>query len=240
MFNFITLRLSNGFLPVMVLFLFVAVGLSSCKKDKSKDDAPKQVEFTFSAPESLTFEHSGTKQLPVSIQGGGGHQIVVRLKEVSSPFSAGSDVIVYGDQTAQMDVQFSQFNATPGAITAQVEVALLNENQASKTKSVQLVYAPNCAYGFRERTLGNITYQINGLLENKTISCEYNSQGQLVVQGLSGYTMVLDFDCPSQTVSMSSFLYQGSVMTAEGFIESQQVVLSIYNEGELHAMARIL
>jgi len=224
------------FFPILLIGL---VTITGCKKDS--DDPDQSLEFSFDTPDAVIFEHSGTQPLLVDVQGDASKQFVVRLSELNSAFFSGfsQQIDVTGGETATFDVPFNQHNTSPGEYHAKLEVSMANENVPSKTKMITLVYSPNCGWEFRNHVNGEITFDINGILENKTIACGYNNTGQLDVTGLTTYTVTLIFDCDEKTVSMVPVTNIGSYMTAHGQIEANEILLEIFSDGNSHATARI-
>jgi hypothetical protein len=51
---------------IWAFIIWVIIGLQSCKKNNDESVQPTVV-FSFSAPDTLVFEHSSTKQLTVSV-----------------------------------------------------------------------------------------------------------------------------------------------------------------------------
>ncbi|TVR38341.1 MAG: hypothetical protein EA392_10190 [Cryomorphaceae bacterium] len=225
---------------LIALFLFTLTLFSSCKKEDPDSPNPA-AEFSFNAPSELVFEHSDTQSLAVSVDGSSAKEFVVRLSDLNNAFFAGisQQVVVTGGATATFEVPFNQHNMQPGEYPAKLEVSLANENVPSQSKTIKLVYAPNCGWGFRNHANGEITYEINGILQNKVIGCSYNSEGKLLVTGLAGYDMTLEFDCTAQTVSMIPLTHLGEYHTAAGQIEGSEVALQIFSNGNLHGTARV-
>jgi hypothetical protein len=79
----------------------------------------------------------------------------------------------------------------------------------------------------------------SGNLLNKTISCSYNLDGQLVVSGLTVYDVVLNADCTNQTVTMVPLVNNGFYMTGTGQIQGDEIALQIFSDGNLHSNSRI-
>jgi len=118
-------------------------------------------------------------------------------------------------------------------------VSVPGENNAIRTKNISLIYRPNCLYNFRNHIYGQITFVSSGNLLNKTISCSYNLDGQLVVSGLTVYDVVLNADCTNQTVTMVPLVNNGFYMTGTGQIVGNDIVLQIFSNGNLHSNSRI-
>ena len=223
---------------IWTLVFTVVIGFQSCKKNTDTDPLP--VVFSFTAPDTLEFEHSGAMPLEVSVQCTQEKQFGASLSGLNAAFSDGyQQLLISSNQSASFNIQFYQTNALPGTYPCQLTVSVANENNTPQSKTIQLKYTPNCAYNYRNYQNGEITYQSNGTLLNKSINCTYNDQGQLAVSGLTTYTVVLNFDCPSQTVTMQPLTNLGFYMTADGSIQGQDIVLTMYSDGNLHAVARI-
>ncbi len=219
--------------------LLVLAYFSSCKKDET--DPPKPTQFSFSIPDSLVFEHSETKPLPVSVQSESSKTFYATFESLPPDgFGYFLDPIeIEANQTGNLNLDFYQTQVVPGTYIADVRVSLPNENNAIQNKEIKLVYRPNCMYDFREHVYGQITFVSNGNPLNKTISCNYNLEGQLEISGLTTYDVVLNADCDNQTVTMVPLINNGFYMTGEGQIEGNEIALQIYSDGVLHSNSRI-
>lgn len=222
--------------------LFIALGMmavmSACKKDEQPETKP--TEFTYTAADSLIFEHTGTLPYTVEVQSSSGKEFISSFSGLGASFSnGGTTLTIPSNQSRSFDVYFNQIGAVPGIYPCTLTVAVPNENNALKTKIVQMVYRPNCGYPFRNYTFGEITYQINGILENRAITCEYNIDGQLEVVGLVPFPINLNFNCTNSTVTMDPVLHLGNVVTCTGSIEGTEVALQFFNDGNLNAIGRV-
>ncbi len=224
---------------IFTLGICLVLGLYSCKKNKDKV-INQAVAFSFSAPDTLVFEHSDAKQLSVSVQCSQNKEFGASLSSLNLAFTDGfQQLIIPSNQSASFDIHFYQNSANPGTYPCELTVSVLNENNTPQTKTIQLIYAPNCAFNYRNYLNGEITFQINGILLNKSINCLYNEQGQLVVNSLTSFPVVLNFDCAAQTVTMQALTNNGFYMTGDGYIQGQNINLNIYSDGVLDAVARI-
>lgn len=224
----------------MLPTFFAFILFSSCKKDDPEQPQPTQ--FSFTIPDSLVFEHSDTKAVTVNVQSASGKSFIATF-ETLPPNAFGyfdGDISIAANQSGNLELEFYQTFAEPGNYTGIVRVAVPNENNAIQTKEINLVYRPNCLYAFRNYVYGQITFVSNGNLLNKTISCEYNLDGQLEISGLTTYDVVLNADCENQTVSMVPLINNGFYMTGSGQIEGDEIALQIFSDGELHSNSRIL
>ena len=149
------------------------------------------------------------------------------------------DTPIEANQTGSLELDFYQTQAEPGTYTGKVRVSVPNENNAIQYKDIKLVYRPNCMYDFREHVYGQITFVSNGQLQNKTISCTYNLEGELEVSGLTTYDVVLNADCDNQTVTMVPLINNGFYMTGSGQIEGNEIALQIFSNGVIHSNSRI-
>ncbi len=222
------------------LFLIAVALFSSCTKEDPDSPNPA-TEFSFNAPDELVFKNSGTKALAVAVNGSSSKEFVVRLSDLNNAFFAGvsQQIVVTGGATATFEVPFNQHNMQPGEYPAKLEVSVANENVPSQSKTIKMVYTPNCGWDFRNHANGEITYEINGILQNKVINCNYNNEGKLQVSGLAGYAMTLEFDCGAQTVSMIPLTHLGEYHTANGQIEGNEIAIQVFSDGNLHATARV-
>ena len=223
-----------------ILAIGFIIGIQSCKKNNNNENS-QNVVFSFTAPDTLTFEYTGSEQLAVAVQNSGNYEFGASLTGLNGSFSDGSQqLVIPSNQERFFNINFYQNNAVPGIYPCQLTVAVFNvNNNASQTKNIQLVYAPNCAYNYRNYLNGEITYQINGILLNKNINCAYNDQGQLVVNNLTTFPVVLNFNCQAQTFTMQPLTHLGFFVTGDGYIQGQNIVLNIYNDGILDAVALI-
>jgi len=223
----------------LTLILTAFVCFSSCKKDETEQ--PKPTQFSFSIPDSLVFEHSDTKPIPVSVQSESAKTFYATFESLP-PSGFGyfqNPIEIEANQTGNLNLDFYQTQVTPGTYIADVRVSLPNENNAIQTKEIKLVYRPNCGYAFRNYTIGEHTFVSSGNLVNKSITCAYNLEGQLEVEGLTSYMLTLDLNCAESTVSMAPFLHLGNVVTCTGTIEGSEIALQIFNDGVLHSFGRI-
>ena len=220
-------------------FVCVLMSFQSCKK--SNDDTPKPTVFTFTTPDEITFEYSGSKLLTVAVQNAENKEFGASLSGLNAAFSNGSQqLVIPSNQERSFNINFNQIGATPGIYPCVLTIGVFNENNyVPQTKTINLVYTPNCAYNYRNYLNGEITYEINGILLNKSISCSYNNQGQLVVSGLTTFPVVLNFDCQAQTCTMQALTHLGFYVTGNGYIQGQYVMLNMYDDGVLSAVARI-
>jgi hypothetical protein len=228
------MKISVKFLLCTLLIGF----LHSCKKDEQPE--PEPTAFTYTAADSLIFEHTGTLPYAVAVQSTSGKEFISSFSGLGASFlDGGTTLTIPSNQSRSFDIYFNQVGANPGVYPCTLSVAVPNQNNAVKTKIVQMVYRPNCGYPFRNYTFGEITYQINGLLENRAITCLYNSEGQLEVDGLVPFQINLNFNCSNATVTMDPVLHLGNVVTCTGAIEGTEVALQFFNDGVYNAVGRI-
>ena len=221
--------------PVVCLFFIV---FSSCEKEE--DPIPQPTEFSFTAGDSLIFETSGTLPYAVSVQCATAKEFGASLQSLTGGFDIGlQSLSIPSNESRDFNVQFNQTNATPGVYPAPLTVSIFNENNTPKTKTVYFVYRPNCAYTFKNHSIGQITFVSNGILLNKNITCAYNTSGQLVVSGLTTFDVTLNFDCENNTVTMDPFVNNGFLNTGNGQIEGNEIALQMYSDGVLHSNSRI-
>jgi hypothetical protein len=213
----------------------------SCKKDKSSVVPLPRIEFTVSSADTLVFEHSGTKDFEVSVSSVHQKDFVASFSDINAAFTLTEREQLISSNTARnFSFTFNQFGVQPGVYPSKLSVSVANENAESFEKNVMLVYRPNCAYEFRDYKNGEITYQINGILQNKTLTCSYNTSGKLSITGLTPYPVVLEINCDNKTVSMQPVIHNGATKTAQGSINmQQQIELSIFNDGAPDAVAVI-
>ncbi|MCF8278275.1 MAG: hypothetical protein K9J17_16225 [Flavobacteriales bacterium] len=212
------------------------IGMQSCTKES---DPPQTTEFNFTAPDTVVFEHSDTKTLEVSVMSATAMDFVANLSCDNSSFQYGGEIVIASNQSGTFNIQFNQFGVAPASYDCNLTVSVANENNLPQSKSIQLRYAPNCAYDFKDHQNGQITYQINGNLQNRSIDCSYNNEGQLVVDGLTTYQVVLNLNCSAGTVTMDPITNIGSYMTADGTIQGSVIHLNFYSDGALHAVGKI-
>jgi hypothetical protein len=212
----------------------------SCKKN-STDTNTQSVVYTFSAPDTVLFEYSGNKNLTVGVQCAEEREFGASLSGLNGAFYDNNQTLVIrSNQQQSFNITFNQLGATPGIYPCELRMSVFNvNNYTPQYKTVQLVYKPNCAYNFINHINGEITYQINGILLNRSISCSYNNLGQLVVTNLTSFPVTLDVNCQSQTVSMKPLTNNGFYMTGDGTIQGQYINLNIYSNGTLDAISKI-
>ena len=219
--------------------LISIIVLSACKKDEQPQPQPTQ--FSFMIPDSLVIEHSGTQVVPVSVQSASNKSFIAKFETLppNAFLYLGGEIPIEANQSENLEFEFYQTQATPGNYTGVVRVAVPNENNAIQTKEIKLVYRPNCGYAFRNYTIGEHTFVSSGNLVNKEITCTYNLEGQLEVEGLTSYLVTLDLNCAESTVSMAPLLHLGNVVTCTGTIEGSEIALQFFNDGVLHSFGRI-
>lgn len=225
---------------IAIVFICLSISLFfvTCKKDEQT--LPNPTEFTYTAPDSLVFEHSGTLSYPVAVQTTSDKSFISSFSGLFDSFyNGGITLNIPANESRTFDITFNQFGVNPGVFPCTLSVAVPNENNALKTKIVNMVYRPNCGYAFRNYTIAEITYAINGILENKTITCAYNPNGQLEVSGLTPFTFALNFDCLNAAVSMDPLIHLGNVVTCSGTIEGSEILLQFFNDGVFNANAKI-
>lgn len=213
--------------------------MSACKKDEQPQPQPTQ--FSFSISDSLVIEHSGTQVVPVSVQSASNKSFIATFETLppNAFLYLGGEIPIEANQSENLEFEFYQTLASPGNYTGVVRVAVPNENNAIQTKEIKLVYRPNCGYAFRNYTIGEHTFVSSGNLVNKSITCAYNLEGQLEVEGLTSYMVTLDLNCAESTVSMAPLLHLGNVVTCTGTIEGSEIALQFFNDGVLHSFGRI-
>jgi hypothetical protein len=220
------------FLILLLTFAFVA-----CDKD---DDKVTPTEFTYTANDSLIFEHSGSLPYAVAVQSASGKGFISTISGMFDSFSNGGTTLdIPSNESRSFNISFNQYGVNPGAYPCTLSVAVPNENNALKTKVIQMVYRPNCGYAFRNYTIGEITFVSNGILLNKNITCAYNTSGQLVVSGLTTFDVTLNFNCENNTVTMEPVINNGFLNTGSGQIEGTEIALQMYSDGVLHSNSRI-
>lgn len=224
----------------LALSIFTLVVLASCKKE----DDPKQpdpTQFSFAIPDSVVFEHSQTQSIPVTVTSESAKTFYATFDELP-PYAFGhytGDIEIAANQTGNLELDFFQTQANPGTYEGVVKVSVPNENNAIQYKDIKLVYRPNCGYAFRNYTIAELTYVINGTLLNKSITCAYNLDGQLEVEGLTPYMLTLDLNCSNSTVSMFPLIHLGDLVTCTGTIEGSEIALQFFNDGVLNSFGRI-
>ncbi len=219
------------------LLLAFNVVFASCNKED--EPQPEATTFAFTAIDSLVFEHSGVLPYVVAVQSESGKSFIASLSGLFDSFVGNETLSIPSNESRSISVSLNQFGVNPGAYPCTLTVAVPNENNAVKTKTVQMVYKPNCAYAFRNYTIAEITYEINGILENRSIACSYNATGQLEVVGFTPFLIKLNFDCSNSTVEMDPTLHLGNLVTCTGTIEGSEIALQFFNDGVFNATGRI-
>ena len=216
--------------------LFMAFCSTSCKDDKPTEVL--ETPFDFTASDSLVFEHSGTKPFAVGVTSTAGKLLGAELGPMPGGFSVSSDELqIEANSSRDFSIQFNQNSASPGIYNTTLTTFIYNENSTPKSKQVYLVYRPQCEYYYRDYTYGRITYLINGAVINKNVTCSYTTDGKLLITNLTSYDVLLDIQCASNTVTMQPVIHLSNYMTASGTIVNGEILLNIYNEGELDATA---
>lgn len=223
-------------LQIVLSISLLLLGMQSCTKES--EPAPT-TEFSFTAPDTVIFEHSGTKTLEVSVQSNSAMDFVANLSCDNSSFQYGGEIVIASNQSGTFNIQFNQFGVAPASYDCNLTVSVANENDLPQSKNIQLRYAPNCGYDFKNHQNGQITYQINGNPQNRSVDCSYNNEGQLEVVGLTTYPVVLNLNCSTGTVTMDPITNIGSYMTADGTIQGSVIHLNFYSDGAPHAVAQI-
>jgi hypothetical protein len=225
---------------VWIYLICIFISFESCKKT-STDTNPQPVVFTFSAPDTILFEYSGNKPLAVGVQCTEDREFGASLSGLNGSFSDNNqDLVIRSNQQQSFNITFNQLGATPGIYPCELRMSVFNvNNYTPQYKTIQLVYAPNCGYNFINHINGEITYQINGNLLYRNISCSYNNLGQLVISNLTSFPVTLDVNCQAQTVTMKPVTINGFYMTGDGTIQGQFINLNIYSNGALDAVSKI-
>lgn len=222
--------------------LFAFILLSFCSTS-CKDNEPSEVletPFDFSAGDSLVFEHSGTKPFTVGLTSTAGKLLGAELGTMPSGFNVSIDELeIEANSSRDFSIQFNQNSANPGVYNTTLTTFIYNENSTPKSKKIYLVYRPQCEYNYRNYAYGRITYMINGAVINKNVTCSYTTEGKLLITNLTSYNVLLDIQCDNNTVTMQPIIHLSSYMTGSGTIVNGEILLNIYNEGELDATAMI-
>lgn len=225
---------------IWITFLAISIffGAQSCK-DK-KEEVPAKTEFAIEAPDALVWEHTEGKYLTVKIISETNTEFSAYLSDVPEKFGKNHQhLFINTSQSKHFELYYNQFNASPESHTCQLTVHPVNDQANTKTKNIQLVYAPNCIFDFRNHTSGEITYVINQLTENKAINCSYNMEGKLVVNNLTLFQIILDADCENGTVTMKPLTHMGLYKTGNGTIQGNAIHLNIYDNGSLSSQSQI-
>jgi hypothetical protein len=210
-----------------------------CKKS-SNDNNTSVIDYTYEAADSLIFEHTGQINYSVKINSTTGKEFSAALTEINGAFSLQyNNVSIPSNETRNIPISFNQYNVVPDLYPCKLSLVVPNENNSTKTKTVWLVYRPNCAYSFKDHINGDITYVTNGQLNNKSIVCTYNDDGQLQIAGLAPFYFTLNFDCAAQTVTMKQITHLNSLITGNGTISNNQINFQMYNDGALNAVLNI-
>jgi hypothetical protein len=230
--------MKNSILYTLTCISLLAISSFRCKDE---DDPILPTEFSFSSNDSLVFETSGTLPFPVGVQCASAKEFGASFQSLTGSFDVGNQSLtIPSNESRNFNVQFDQTFATPGVYPANLTVSIFNENNTPKSKTVYFVYRPNCAYNFRNHNIGQITFESNGILLYKNITCAYNTTGQLVVSGLTTFDVVLNFDCDNNTVTMESLINNGFLTEGSGQIEGNEIVLQMFSNGVLHSNSRLM
>jgi hypothetical protein len=228
-----TNKISYAISLLTIAFIF------SCNKDKDEpNDSP--INLSFKVQDSLIFEHSGKKNLNIEVSSNSNKTFMARIENANNAFKISTNPInIPSNENRFFEIEFKQKDVVPNAYACNLSVTIPNENFVPKTKTIYFVFNPNCAYNFRNHKNGEITFQINGLQQNKAITCSYNESGQLVVKNLTTYDVVLNFNCENNQVEMQPLTNIGSYMTANGSVSGNEINLQMFSDGNLHAIAKI-
>lgn len=230
-------RKSIHVLVKLFVFLSLSSAIVSCEKTPKE---PKEVEFSFTTPDTLTFANSGNMPLNVNVSCAEDKSFGAKLSALNAAFYVNPTEIEIGsNESNKFDISFNHDYTEPGYYSCLLTVSMYNENNTPQHKEIVLEYKPSCAYNYKNHKNGTFIYVSNGNLLNKVISCNYNMSGQLAVSNLTPYPIVLDIDCASNSVTMIPIIHLGNSMTATGSLVNNEIELSIYADGILHATARI-
>lgn len=219
--------------------LFLMLILVACKKETDTSGEVVPV-YSFSAPDSLVFEHSSIKTLKIKVNGESNTGFAAKLNNVPAFFGSYGELQIPSNEEREYQIEFNQFSAVPNSYPIELSVFVPNINLANtQNKTIQLIYRPNCGYSFKNYVNADITYTINGLLENKSVTCSYESDGRFKVTGLVPFEMIFTFDCGAQSFTMAPVTHLGEVKTCLGAIQGQNLVYEIYSNGALSATGKI-
>jgi hypothetical protein len=219
----------------LVLFFF-----NACK---DKSTPPSETEFTFTATDSLVFEHCDTLPILVTPSCALNKEFGVNMTDLASIFSTPSNSLITNSNTsASFDIRLSNTtNVVPGKYSCNIITNITNENSTPKNKSVKIIYRPNCAYNYIGYVNGNITYIINGIQVNKSITCTYTSEGYLKILNLSNAGSIeLKMNCASNTATIVPKTINGNYCSGSAQLAGNQINLQIYSNGTLNANAVIM
>lgn len=230
--------------------LLVCFSFTQCRKHDTTNNTTTNTDTTITGTQfeintqnELVFEHSDEAEIYVSLTttSSSEFQVWVDAFDSSQGYTyTPNQFLLSPNESRKFDITFDQEGQIPSNTQFKIIVKSLNSDSVLKTKTVNLKYAPSCAYNYSHYTEGNITYDATGTQENKTVTCKYRTDANLEVTGLMGSNIILKVDCNNNTVSMIPFTAFGMQFTATGYVTNGIIHLDIYTQGNHTATANIL
>jgi hypothetical protein len=225
-----------------------ALLLLACASCKDKE-VIVDTTINYTVQDSVVFTEGKTVSVPISVT----NTTDPNLKYVAN-FYPGSNaskfvfsqnsVVINANSTSSIDVKYSLFDLNKAPTTVQVpfEITKANVNFVPIKRNINFVYRPNCAHTYNGYKNGQITYVINGILLYKSITCNYNEDGNLEVAGLTnnGEDYILIFNCSANSISLKPHTVNGNYYTGNGYVHNGIITLNIFSNGTNFATASLL
>jgi hypothetical protein len=220
--------------------LVAATLVTSCKEDTGT--SPAETAFTLQASDSIVFEHADTLNIQASSTCAIDKEFAFTLSNLSTIFTPEqSSIISRSNLKANFGIRFKNIQSyTAGTFPCVVTGNVTNENSTPQSKTVKVIYRPNCAYNYRKHVNGTITYTINGILLNRSITCSYTDEGYLKIENLSNAgSFELKFDCSNNNATIVPKTVNGHYLSGTAQITGNNIAIQMYSDGNLNATMEV-
>lgn len=221
------------------VYLLLSVFLVACEKKDSANGSnnnSSEIELAIQCPDTFIVAYDTIINLDVRGLGNreGKLQALWNNNNVFLTTTVTNQTFKQEDY-ARFPIKFDQFNVRPDIYYFDVQLGYEQLGMTLKEKRVYVWYKPTCAYEFLSYHQGNITYVSNQELVNKNINCTYSSKGNLLVDGLTPYTLEFTVNCATQDMTMKPVVHLGDNITGSARVVNNQVQYTLRNNGQDHA-----
>lgn len=202
------------------------------KKEDPNKNEEKEKSLEIVAADTLYLAHDTTFTFQVQAVASDQLELIAKISSLPTSLKVDhTDAIFMPNDYGRFELKFDQFDVRPDVYFFDLLLSYTNINFEAIQKRVYVVYDPTCAYEYRAYVNGSITYNINQELVNKTIWCNYSSEGNLLVNNLTPYPMEWVIDCTNQTFTMKPITYQGIYKTLTGKIIGNELHYTLLDNG---------
>jgi len=225
-------------LKISLVLLSVAL-LSSCEKETKNNDEKNpsdNIELIIDCPDTFFVSHDTIFNLDVRGIGGQNNDLLALWSTSNSFLTSNVDRQTFGiNEYGRFSIKFDQFNVVPSTYSFEVLLSYESLAMAAVEKRVYVVYKPTCAYGYTSYSNANITYVINQELVNKAVHCSYSTNGTLLVDDLTPFTLDFEINCSTNALTLKPYTYMGDYITGSGRIVNGVIEYTLWNGGNPHA-----